>query len=319
MQLNSLVFPAPKASYSPKYHSDIVWIPKRVHRASVNKPKKTLFLSSPKYGSECSLNSTDRNEDTPKSAYYNSSRSFFKIMSPGPKKIRDFGSHNQLFSIKTVPFKAKPKKSGSPFSPKEKVQNSPKIPCYFYETNGGSSILFIHFHANAEDIGDSSQYMKLVCSLLKVNCLIVEYPGYGLYKGKCSSENILKDGEIVLEYLINELNIPSKRIVLMGRSVGSGPATYLASKYDVGALILLSAYTSLKKLVRDHYGKFVQWLIAERFENLERIKDVKCPILLIHGKKDELIPYQHAFELRKKVSEHVYSEVFLPENMTHNK
>lgn len=148
---------------------------------------------------------------------------------------------------------------------------------------------------------------------------MVEYPGYGVYKGKCSSDSILKDAETIMDYLINELCIPAKRILLMGRSVGTGPATFLATKYNVAAIILVSAYLSLKKLVGDHYGKLAKWLIAERFENIERISQVQCPVLLIHGLKDELISYNHALELQKNVRKDVFSEVFLANNMTHNR
>ena len=148
---------------------------------------------------------------------------------------------------------------------------------------------------------------------------MVEYPGYGLYKGKCSSETILKDSEIIIEYLINEIKIPSQNILLLGRSVGTGPATHIASKYDVGGLILVAGYTSLKKLVGDHFGKLAKWMIAERFENITKIETVKCPTLFIHGEMDELISYQHSIELKKRLKEDVYSELYLSKLMTHNK
>ena len=148
---------------------------------------------------------------------------------------------------------------------------------------------------------------------------MVEYPGYGIYKGKCSSENILKDSEIVLEFLNHEINVPLKNILLFGRSVGTGPATHLASKYDIGGLILVSPYTSLKRLVGDHYGRLAGWLIAERFENIKQMENVKCPTLFIHGEKDELIPVRHSLELQQKLKEGVFSEVYTSKDMTHNK
>lgn len=147
----------------------------------------------------------------------------------------------------------------------------------------------------------------------------MEYPGYGLYKGKCCSENILKDSEIVMEFLINEMNIPLKNILLFGRSVGTGPATHLAAKYEVGALILVSPYTSLKTLVGDHFGKLAKWMIAERFENIKAIENVKSPTLFVHGEKDELIPLRHSLELRGKLREGVFSEVHVSKDMTHNR
>lgn len=152
-----------------------------------------------------------------------------------------------------------------------------------------------------------------------MNCLLVEYPGYGLYKGKCNSETILKDSETVINYLIKDLAIPEKHIIPIGRSVGTGPATHVASKYDMGGLILVSPYTSLKKLVGDHFGKLAKWMIAERFQNIEKIANVNCPTILIHGDMDELISSNHSFELQKKIKDGVYSEVYISKTMTHNK
>jgi pimeloyl-ACP methyl ester carboxylesterase len=148
---------------------------------------------------------------------------------------------------------------------------------------------------------------------------LVEYPGYGLYKGKCCSDNILNDSEIVLEFLVHEVNIPLKNIILFGRSVGTGPATHLAAKYDVGGLILVSPYTSMKKLVGDHFGRLAKWCIAERFENIKEIEFVKCPTFFIHGEKDELIPVKHSIELQQKIKEGVFSELYTSKEMTHNK
>ena len=148
---------------------------------------------------------------------------------------------------------------------------------------------------------------------------MIEYPGYGLYKGKCSSDQILKDSETVLDYLLFEVKINPHNIILLGRSVGTGPATHLASKYEVGGLVLVAGYTSLKKLVGDHFGKVAKWMIAERFENINKMENVKCPTLFIHGEADELISYSHSVELRNRMKEGVYTELYLSKIMTHNK
>jgi len=129
----------------------------------------------------------------------------------------------------------------------------------------------------------------------------------------------LKDAEIILDFLIHEIKIPAKNIFLFGRSVGTGPAVHLASQYEVGCLILVSAYTSMKKLIGDHFGKVAKWLFAERFENLMKIDRVKCPTLFIHGNTDELIPVSHSIDLKQKIHEEIYSELFISKNMTHNR
>ena len=77
---------------------------------------------------------------------------------------------------------------------------------------------------------------------------------------------------------------------MFGRSIGSGPATYLASKYKIGGLILLSPFISIKTVIKDHIP-FLSCLVKERFNNLEKIKLVTCNILIVHGKMDKMINY----------------------------
>ena len=130
-----------------------------------------------------------------------------------------------------------------------------------------------------------------------MNVLAIEYPGYGLYKGTPNDATIMKDSEAVYEFFVRKLKVKPRNIIIFGRSIGSGPATYLASKREVGALILMSAFTSIRDVVKDFAGKWAQYLIKQRFNNLEAIRNVSCPIFLIHGQRDKLIPYSHSKEL----------------------
>lgn len=127
--------------------------------------------------------------------------------------------------------------------------------------------------------------------------MAIEYPGYGLYEGSPDEQTIIEDTEAVYEYLIKKLNINPKNILLYGRSIGTGPASYLASRKEVGALILMSAFTSIRAVVKDLAGTWAQYMIKERFNNLEAIAKVRCPTFFIHGQQDKLIPYTHSADL----------------------
>jgi len=74
---------------------------------------------------------------------------------------------------------------------------------------------------------------------------IVEYPGYGIYKGSPNNIQIQKDAEAVYNFLVKDRSIPKSQILIFGRSIGSGPATWLASKYKIGGLVLISPFTSM--------------------------------------------------------------------------
>ena len=130
------------------------------------------------------------------------------------------------------------------------------------------------------------------------NCsvLAVEYPGYGIYRTEqADAITLMINAELVMQYLIEVKHYKAKDIILIGRSMGSGPACQLAVQYpSVSALVLLSPYTSLKQAVKTLLGTLASLIVRERFENIKLIERVRCPTLIIHGQKDDLIPESHA-------------------------
>ena len=109
-----------------------------------------------------------------------------------------------------------------------------------------SDKILLYFHANAEDIGVAFDLLCKVGEELGVHVLAVEYPGYGLYKSSPPDENKMKeDAIIVYDYLTTVLGIKEENILLYGRSMGSGPTTYISSVRNPFALILMSAYKSI--------------------------------------------------------------------------
>lgn len=125
----------------------------------------------------------------------------------------------------------------------------------------------------------------------------MEYPGYGIYKGTCSERKILFDALTVYKYINAQLKVEEKDIIVFGRSIGSGPASYIAATQKPGILILLSAFTSIRSVAKHYIGRVGQYLIKQRFDNMSHITEVKCPTLFIHGKKDPLIPAKHSQRL----------------------
>jgi len=161
--------------------------------------------------------------------------------------------------------------------------------------------------------------MLLKLSLnFKCSVLAMEYPGYGVYKTEDSdAETIMVNANLVLQFLTKVLKYKLSDIIIIGRSMGSGPACTLAAKYkDIPALILISPFTSLKNAVKSLLGSFPSLLVKERFDNLTTIKQVACPTLLIHGQSDTIIPYQHSVELYEVCGGP--SKLILPNLMTHN-
>lgn len=158
------------------------------------------------------------------------------------------------------------------------------------------TILFSH--ANAEEIGRIINSIKEFGITLKVNVLCYEYSGYGQATGKASEENTYEDIHDAYKFLIKKKKISDENIIVFGRSLGTGPSLYLAEKCamenrPLGGVILQSAFTSIYRIALPLRFD----LPGDMYNNLSRIANIKAPLFLIHGVKDELIPIQHSQEL----------------------
>ena len=132
---------------------------------------------------------------------------------------------------------------------------------------------------------------------MQMHILAVEYPGYGLYKtSKPDEEKMKDDAETIYDFLTKVIGVKEENIILFGRSMGSGPSTYLASRKKPAALLLMSAYTSIKDVARSMLGwmNFLSYVVYERFRNIDMIKEVNCPAFFLHGQADKLIPPEHS-------------------------
>jgi pimeloyl-ACP methyl ester carboxylesterase len=175
--------------------------------------------------------------------------------------------------------------------------NASHIPCLYIPYPHGSSKVLILFHGNAEDINNTKSLLETLSTFLGVHALAVEYPGYGIYAGEPSAERINQDAANVFDFIATQCNWGEQNIILVGRSIGSGPAIEHAVMRNPGALLLVSACTSLKDAVKCVAGSAFQIFVKDRFQNQQTIGKVRCPIFFLHGLKDQLIPYDHSQRL----------------------
>lgn len=177
----------------------------------------------------------------------------------------------------------------------------------------------IYFHGNAEDVGLASDLLDYIRSFLKVHVLSVEYPGYGVYPGSPDAGQILADAESVYDYLTapgQPWHIKEQDIILFGRSIGSGPATHLAANRRPCSLLLMSPFKSIREIVKEQAGSVLQYVISDRFRNIDEISKVRCPTFFVHGQRDTLISFRHSQELHYKCGGP--SALILPQEMDHN-
>lgn len=96
-----------------------------------------------------------------------------------------------------------------------------------------------------------------------MNIVIVEYPGYSIYKETKGAQKVLDDSLQVFDYLTHKLGVEPNHIYVFGRSIGSAPSCYLASNREFAGLILMSPFTTLQSVAKNIVG-FMSFLVAER-------------------------------------------------------
>ena len=181
----------------------------------------------------------------------------------------------------------------------------------------------IHFHANGEDISQTVPILSRFCRDFKINVIAVEYPGYGIYHIKdqriAQAQQIIIDAEAVYRFLVNQLGVDKKDIIVSGRSIGSGPACHLAAKFDPECLILISPIKSVNDVARLYCGRITDMLIEERFNNVAKAMQSTCPTIIMHGLEDKMVPHEDSIELMLKGFINAQTHLFLRDGMTHNK
>ena len=203
------------------------------------------------------------------------------------------------------------------YIPSEKGKEKYYIPCFLLtnKISRSSKNFVIFFHGNAEDIFLSRMMAEILLETLNMNIVMVEYPGYSIYKGSPTAEKILENTTIVYDFIKKKFDLEDKNIFIFGRSIGTSPAIYLASVRKPNALLLVSSFTTIRAVAKNLVS-VLSYLLKNRFLSEEYIKNVKCPTFFIHGKSDPLIPYQETEKLHELCKS--IKDIHLPPHMTHN-
>jgi fermentation-respiration switch protein FrsA (DUF1100 family) len=160
-----------------------------------------------------------------------------------------------------------------------------------YLPNPGATYTLLLSHGNAEDLGWVLPSLPPIPDL-GFGLFAYDYRGYGLSEGRPSEQHVYADIDAAYDYLTRALRVPAARIILYGRSLGAGAAVDLAARQPVGGLILESPFlTAFRVLTRIPLFPF------DKFRNVDKIGRVRCPVLVMHGEADEIVPLWHGQRL----------------------
>ena len=165
-----------------------------------------------------------------------------------------------------------------------------RINAVFFE-NPRAEYTILFSHGNAEDLGNVIPFMRQY-HLLGYSVLMYDYRGYGTSEGSPSERKVKQDIAAAYRWLVEEKKVPPESIIAHGRSLGGAPATWLAARRKVGGLVIESTFVSAFRVKTR-----VPLLPWDKFNSLREMKKVDCPVLVIHGTNDEILPFWHAKKL----------------------
>ena len=185
----------------------------------------------------------------------------------------------------------------------------------WYVPAEGARRTVIFCHGNGENIGDDLDYIILYHEL-GANLLIFDYRGYGRSSGKPSEKATYEDMTACWKYVTEERGTPPGEIVLAGRSLGGAVAANLASRVTPAGLILESTFTSVPDMGREIFPLLPIRLMARiHYDTKAILPSVKCPVLILHSRRDEVIPFHHSERLFEIANE---PKRFVEIEATHN-
>jgi len=154
----------------------------------------------------------------------------------------------------------------------------------------------IYAHGNYELI-DYNINLAAEYNRLGVHVLLLEFPGYGRSEGQPGQKTLSEVFCASYDWLVSNEIVDTNRIFAHGRSVGGGPVCDLALHRKLNALILQSTFTSVRKFAL----KFLMpgFIVKDPFDNLAAVSMFEEPILILHGKYDEVIPYSNSVQLNR--------------------
>ena len=168
------------------------------------------------------------------------------------------------------------------------------------------------FHGNAGHLSNRIYKLNELYKL-DINILLISWRGFSGNKGSPTENNLYTDAEAAIKWL-NEEGVNNNKIILYGESLGSGVAVEVGKENNFNSIILESPFTSIENSAKIYYPYLpVRLLLKDRYDSINKIKMINTPILIMHGKKDDIIPFSMGKELFEKANSPKYS-YFTPDD-----
>ncbi len=166
---------------------------------------------------------------------------------------------------------------------------------YLKRAEPGTDRLIVYFGGNAEEVSGN---LSDTARIPGAHWALFNYRGYGNSTGKPSQDALFADGVAIVDELTRRLNVPVEKVILFGRSLGSGVAVHVASKRRIAGLILATPYDSVAKVAKSVYPIFpIALLLRHPFDSLSLARQLETPALFLVAGSDNVIPRKHSRNL----------------------
>ncbi len=145
-------------------------------------------------------------------------------------------------------------------------------------------------HGNGGNVSHRVQKLRIFHDL-GLQVFVFDYRGYGRSKGTPSEVGLYADAQAAYDHLVDERRVAPAKIILYGESLGSAVAVHLAAENEAGGIILEGAFTCVADMSRRVFPFLPTAFLRYRFNTLERVRGVKVPLLVIHSRNDEIVPF----------------------------
>jgi alpha-beta hydrolase superfamily lysophospholipase len=163
-------------------------------------------------------------------------------------------------------------------------------------TVDSSKGIILYFHGNRQNVERYANYAQLFTKP-GYEVWMMDYPGFGKTTGTRTEQNLYSDAMLLYNMARNQ--IPADKIIMYGKSIGTGIASYVAANNPCQQLILETPYYSINALAMHYFPIYpVALLTRYSLPNYKHIQNVQAPVTIFHGTNDEIIPYQHAVRLK---------------------
>ena len=173
---------------------------------------------------------------------------------------------------------------------------------------GESDVTMLWLHGNAGNISHRLDNIAVLREMTGAGVMILDYRGYGLSDGSPSERGLYADAEAAFAYLTSNLGLDAERdVVLFGRSLGAGVAAELATRHRVRRVILESGFTSIRNMADRSRPRWftavVMPMFDARYDTLSKMPSIESPVMIVHGDRDEIIPFDMAETLYAAANE----------------